>query len=81
MENALTALAQVQSSTVLAVGIMIGLAALGAGLGLGFAFYVFTDYVATFGLAGRLDVTLAAWVPTAIASLLGMALMLQLREE
>ena len=34
MENALTALAQVQSSTVLAVGIMIGLAALGAGLGL-----------------------------------------------
>ena len=34
MENALTALAQVQSSTVLAIGIMIGLAALGAGLGL-----------------------------------------------
>ena len=30
----LTNLAQVQSSTVLAVGIMIGLAALGAGLGL-----------------------------------------------
>jgi F-type H+-transporting ATPase subunit c len=34
MENALSALAQVQASTVLAVGIMIGLAALGAGLGL-----------------------------------------------
>ncbi len=34
MENALTALASVQSSTVLAIGIMIGLAALGAGLGL-----------------------------------------------
>lgn len=60
----------------------IGLGSImGAGLGLGFAFYIFTDYVATFGLAGRLDVALAAWVPTAIASLLGMALMLQLREE
>lgn len=34
METALTALASVQASTVLAVGIMIGLAALGAGLGL-----------------------------------------------
>lgn len=34
MEIALTTLAQVQASTVLAVGIMIGLAALGAGLGL-----------------------------------------------
>ena len=33
MENALTALASVQSSTVLAIGIMIGLAAMGAGLG------------------------------------------------
>lgn len=31
---ALTNLAQVQSSTVLAIGIMVGLAALGAGLGL-----------------------------------------------
>ncbi len=34
MEIALTTLAQVQASTVLAIGIMIGLAALGAGLGL-----------------------------------------------
>ena len=34
METALTALASVQASTVLAIGIMIGLAALGAGLGL-----------------------------------------------
>ena len=34
MEIALTALASVQASTVLAIGIMIGLAALGAGLGL-----------------------------------------------
>jgi len=34
MEIALTSLAQVQAYTVLAIGIMIGLAALGAGLGL-----------------------------------------------
>ncbi len=34
METALTALASVQASPVLAIGIMIGLAALGAGLGL-----------------------------------------------
>lgn len=34
MEAILSNLAQVQASTVLAVGIMIGLAALGAGLGL-----------------------------------------------
>lgn len=34
MESLLAQLAQVQSSTALAVGIMIGLAALGAGLGI-----------------------------------------------
>ena len=34
METILSNLAQIQGSTVLAVGIMIGLAALGAGLGL-----------------------------------------------
>ena len=34
MESILTTLAQVQASTALAIGIMIGLAALGAGLGL-----------------------------------------------
>jgi F-type H+-transporting ATPase subunit c len=34
METTLTALASVQAYTVLAIGIMIGLAALGAGLGL-----------------------------------------------
>ena len=34
MEIVISSLAQVQASTVLAIGIMIGLAALGAGLGL-----------------------------------------------
>lgn len=34
MESVLATLAQVQSSTALAIGIMVGLAALGAGLGI-----------------------------------------------
>lgn len=34
MENVLTQLAQVEASTALAIGLMIGLAALGAGIGL-----------------------------------------------
>lgn len=42
----LTNLAQVQSSTVLAVGIMIGLAALGAGLGLAIMAGKFTESAA-----------------------------------
>ena len=46
METALTALASVQASTVLAIGIMIGLAALGAGLGLAIMAGKFLESVA-----------------------------------
>ncbi|MCP5404798.1 MAG: LPS export ABC transporter permease LptG [Pseudomonadaceae bacterium] len=56
-------------------------AVVGAGLGLGFGFYLFANFMATFGLAGRLNVTLAAWAPVAIALLVGTALLLHLREE
>ncbi len=52
-----------------------------AGVVMGFAFYFFGNLMATFGLSGRLDVRLAAWLPAAMATLLAMALMLQLREE
>ncbi|TKW61231.1 MAG: LPS export ABC transporter permease LptG [Blastochloris viridis] len=52
-----------------------------AGVLMGFGFYFFGNFMATFGLAGRLDVRLAAWLPAIMASLLAMALMLQLREE
>lgn len=52
-----------------------------AGIGMGFGFYLFGSVMATFGLAGRLDVRLAAWLPAAMSSLLAVALMLQLREE
>ncbi len=55
--------------------------AIGAGLGMGFGFYLFSNYVATFGLAGRLDITLAAWTPTLIAALIATAMLIQLREE
>lgn len=55
--------------------------AIGAGLGLGFGFYLFSNYVATFGLAGRLNIVLAAWTPTMIAALIATALLIQLREE
>lgn len=52
-----------------------------AGLGLGFGFYLFGNIAAAYGLAGRLDVMLAAWLPTLIALLLAAALLLHLREE
>ncbi|NBX86705.1 MAG: LPS export ABC transporter permease LptG [Proteobacteria bacterium] len=52
-----------------------------AGLGLGFGFYLFGNIAAAYGLAGRLDVMLAAWLPTLAALLLAAALLLHLREE
>lgn len=55
--------------------------AVGAGLGFGFGFYLFGNAMAAFGLAGRLDVTLAAWLPTLIAMLVAVALLIHLREE
>lgn len=55
--------------------------AIGAGLGMGFGFYTFANLMATFGLAGRLDVSAAAWAPTAIAILLAFTLLLHFREE
>lgn len=52
-----------------------------AGLGLGFGFYLFGNVVATYGLSGRLDVVLAAWLPAGMALLLAAALLIHLREE
>lgn len=53
----------------------------GAGLGLGFGFYLFANTMAAFGLAGRLNIPLAAWAPVFIATFLALALLLHLREE
>lgn len=52
-----------------------------AGLGLGFGFYLFGNIAAAYGLAGRLDVVLAAWLPACMAILLAAALLIHLREE
>lgn len=51
------------------------------GVGFGFVFYFFSNFMATFGLSGRVDVAIAAWMPTLIAALLGLALFLHFREE
>lgn len=51
------------------------------GLGFGFVFRMFIDLVGTYGMAGQLNIVLAAWFPTAIASLLGLSLFLHFREE
>ncbi len=56
-------------------------ASIGAGLGLGFGFYLFGNTMAAFGIAGRLDATLAAWAPTLIAAFTAAALLVYLREE
>ena len=52
-----------------------------SGLGFGFSFYYFSNFISAYGLAGRLNLTMAAWAPTAIAALIGLALFLHFREE
>jgi lipopolysaccharide export system permease protein len=52
-----------------------------SGVVMGFGFYLFSNVMAAYGLAGRLDVRLAAWLPALMACLISVALMLQLREE
>ncbi|RYG61733.1 MAG: LPS export ABC transporter permease LptG [Alphaproteobacteria bacterium] len=52
-----------------------------SGVCMGFGFYLFSNIMAAYGLAGRLDVRLAAWLPGVMAILISVALMLQLREE
>jgi lipopolysaccharide export system permease protein len=54
---------------------------MGAGLALGFGFYLFATTMAGFGIGGRLNPILAAWAPTLMAALLAAILLLWLREE
>jgi lipopolysaccharide export system permease protein len=51
------------------------------GLATGLAFYAFGNVVAAYGLSGRLPPAVAAWMPAAIAALVGAALFLHFREE
>lgn len=54
---------------------------MGAGLALGFGFYLFATTMAGFGMGGRLNPVLAAWAPTLMAALLAITLLIWLREE
>lgn len=54
---------------------------MGAGLALGFGFYLFATTMAGFGIGGRLNPILAAWAPPLMAAILAIMLLLWLREE
>ena len=51
------------------------------GIAFGFIFYLFSNFIATYGLSGRLNVIIAAWLPTVIAALISLATFLHFREE
>jgi lipopolysaccharide export system permease protein len=52
----------------------------GAGVLTGFALYFFSDIVIALGLSGSIPVTLAAWTPSGVATLLGLATLLHLED-
>lgn len=51
-----------------------------AGVLAGFVLYFVSDVVYAFGLAGNLPAALAAWTPTGVAGLLGLALLFHLED-
>ncbi len=51
-----------------------------AGVFTGFALYFFSDVVFALGLSDSIPVTLAAWTPSGVATLLGLALLLHLED-
>ena len=53
---------------------------IGAGVLTGFALYFFSDIVIALGLSGSIPVTLAAWTPSGVATLLGLATLLHLED-
>ena len=55
-------------------------ALLGAGVLTGFLLYFVSDVVHAFGIAGNLPVILAAWMPAAVCTLLGLSLLLHLED-
>jgi lipopolysaccharide export system permease protein len=50
------------------------------GFGAAFVLYIFSDIVFALGTAGSLPVSLAAWTPAGICTLLGVALLLHLED-
>ncbi|MCP5368116.1 MAG: LPS export ABC transporter permease LptG [Hyphomicrobiales bacterium] len=51
-----------------------------AGVLTGFVFYFFSDVVLALGLSDSLPVTLAAWAPSGVMTLLGLAMLLHLED-
>lgn len=54
---------------------------IGLGVGLGFTFYLLGNFVAAYGLAGRLNPSLAAWLPVGVGLLVALALVIYLQED
>lgn len=52
----------------------------GAGVMTGFFLYFFSDVVFALGLSDSIPVTLAAWTPSGVATLLGLAMLLHLED-
>lgn len=50
------------------------------GVGVAFMLYVATDVVSALGASGRLPIALAAWAPSAVATLLGTAVLFHLED-
>ena len=46
----------------------------------GFVFYFFSDLVFALGLSDSIPVTLAAWTPSGVTTLLGLAMLLHLED-
>jgi lipopolysaccharide export system permease protein len=57
-----------------------GTAVIGAGVLTGFVLYFFSDIVFALGLSDSIPVTLAAWTPSGVATLLGLATLLHLED-
>jgi len=57
-----------------------GITIIGAGVLTGFILYFFSDIVFALGLSDSIPVTLAAWTPSGVATLLGLATLLHLED-
>jgi lipopolysaccharide export system permease protein len=53
---------------------------IGGGVLTGFVFYFFSDVVFALGLSDSIPVTLAAWTPSGVMTLLGLAMLLHLED-
>jgi len=57
-----------------------GLVAIAGGVGAGFLLYFLTDVVSALGLSAAIPAALAAWIPAAASTLLGLSLLFHLED-